>query len=149
MTTDSETGHATIDDTLAAKREMSWLQEVTRTQPFWVLIAILVIGLVMSWVSDVFMTERNMFNVARNAWLQAMTPIEPVRFIAHAPPTALLLQNGRSDNLVPEADAQALHRAVPEPRTILWYAAGHGLDQQAFFDRLDWLHEQIGLDARQ
>jgi fermentation-respiration switch protein FrsA (DUF1100 family) len=61
----------------------------------------------------------------------------------------LLLQNGRSDTLVPEADAQALHRAVPEPRAIFWYDAGHGLNQQAFFDRLDWLHEQIGLDARQ
>src|SRR5687767_8507365 len=34
-------------------------------------------------------------------WLQAMTPIEPIRFIAHAPPTALLLQSGRQDNLVP------------------------------------------------
>ena len=58
--------HARIDDSLAARREMTWAQSVTRTQPFWVLIAILVIGLVMMQVSDVFMTERNMFNVARN-----------------------------------------------------------------------------------
>ena len=77
-----------------------------------------------------------------------MAPIEPVRFIGHASPTALLLQNGRSDNLVPAADAQALHAAAPQPRTILWYDAGHGLNQQAVFDRLDWLHGQIGLDAR-
>ena len=27
--------------------------------------------------------------------------------------------------------------------------AGHGLNQQALFDRHDWLREQIGLDARQ
>jgi dienelactone hydrolase len=84
----------------------------------------------------------------RNAWLRAMTPIEPIRFIAHAAPTALLLQNGRFDNLVPAADAQALHEAAPQPKTIRWYDAGHGLNQQAFFDRLDWLHEQIGLDPR-
>jgi dienelactone hydrolase len=84
----------------------------------------------------------------RVAWLRAMTPVEPIRFIAHSPPTALLVQSGRLDNLVPAADAQALHAAVPEPRTIRWYDAGHGLDQQALFDRLDWLHEQIGLDAR-
>jgi uncharacterized protein len=82
-------------------------------------------------------------------WLRAMTPIEPIRFIAHAPPTALLLQSGRMDNLVPAADAQALHTAAPQPRTIQWYDAGHGLNQQAAFDRLDWLHEEIGLDARQ
>lgn len=85
---------------------------------------------------------------ARVDWLRAMTPIEPIRFIAHAPPTALLLQSGRSDNLVPAADAQALHSAAPQPRTILWYDAGHGLNQQAAFDRMDWLHEEIGLDAR-
>jgi uncharacterized protein len=85
----------------------------------------------------------------RVEWFRAMSPIEPIRFISHAPPTALLLQSGRSDNLVPEADAMLLHAAAPDPKTIRWYNAGHGLDQQAFFDRLDWLHEQIGLDARQ
>jgi dienelactone hydrolase len=84
----------------------------------------------------------------RNAWLQAMTPIEPIRFIPHAPPTALLVQSGRSDDLVPAADAEALHAATPDPKTLRWYEAGHGLNQQAFFDRLDWLHEEIGLDPR-
>jgi dienelactone hydrolase len=81
-------------------------------------------------------------------WFRAMTPIEPIRFIPHAPPTALLLQNGRSDTLVPVADAEALQAAAPQLKTIRWYDAGHGLNQQALFDRLDWLHETIGLDAR-
>ena len=84
----------------------------------------------------------------RVAWFRAMTPIEPIRFIAHASPTPLLLQSGRSDNLVPADDAQLLHTAAPQPRTILWYDAGHGLNQTALFDRHDWLREQIGLDAR-
>jgi uncharacterized protein len=84
----------------------------------------------------------------RLGWFQQMAPIEPIRFIAHAPPTALLLQSGRRDDLVPVADAQALHAVAPEPRTILWYEAGHGLNQQAAFDRLDWLHREIGLDPR-
>jgi dienelactone hydrolase len=82
-------------------------------------------------------------------WFRAMTPIEPIRFIPHASPTALLLQNGRIDNLVPAADAEELHTAAPDPKTIRWYDAGHGLNQQATFDRLDWLHEKVGLDARQ
>ena len=85
----------------------------------------------------------------RVAWFQAMTPIEPIRFITHAPPTALLLQSGQLDNLVPAADAQALHTAAPDPKTIHWYEAGHGLNLQAAWDRHDWLHEEIGLDARQ
>lgn len=86
---------------------------------------------------------------ARTDWLQAMTPVEPIRFIAHASPTPLLLQNGTLDNLVPSADAQALHAAAPQTKTVRWYPAGHGLNQQALFDRLDWLHVEIGLDARQ
>ena len=85
----------------------------------------------------------------RAAWFQSMAPVEPIRFIPHASPTPLLLQSGRSDNLVPAADAQALHAAAPEPKTILWYDAGHGLDQQALLDRHDWLVERIGLDALQ
>jgi dienelactone hydrolase len=79
-------------------------------------------------------------------WFRAMAPVEPIRFIPHASPTALLLQNGRSDNLVPEADAAALHAAAPEPKTIRWYNAGHSLNPQALFDRHEWLNAQIGLD---
>jgi dienelactone hydrolase len=85
----------------------------------------------------------------RVAWFGDMTPIEPIRFIAHASPTALLLQSGELDDLVPAADAEALHTAAPQPKTIRWYSAGHGLNLQAAWDRHDWLHEQIGLDARQ
>jgi uncharacterized protein len=79
-------------------------------------------------------------------WFRAMAPVEPIRFIPQASPTALLLQSGRLDNLVPEADAQALHTAAPQPRTILWYNAGHSLNQQALLDRHEWLNTQIGLD---
>jgi dienelactone hydrolase len=67
----------------------------------------------------------------RVGWFRAMAPVEPIRFIPHASPTALLLQNGRSDNLVPQADAQALHAVAPEPKTIRWYTAGHALNPQA------------------
>ena len=58
--------HAEIDETLSARREMSPVGAFVRAQPFWVLVAIFVIGLIMSMVSDVFMTERNMYNVTRN-----------------------------------------------------------------------------------
>ncbi len=51
-------------------------------------------------------------------WFRAMTPIEPIRFIPHASPTALLLQSRRLDNLVPATDAEDLHTAAPQPKTI-------------------------------
>jgi uncharacterized protein len=84
----------------------------------------------------------------RAAWFRDMVPLEPVRFIGLAKGTPLLLQNGRLDEFVPEADAQLLHDAAPEPKKPLWYNAGHNLTQQAVFDRHDWLVQQIGLDAR-
>ena len=83
---------------------------------------------------------------ARNGWLRAMVPIEPIRFIPHASPTPLLLQNGRLDEFVPAADAELLHRAAPQPKTIRWYDAGHALPPQAVADMHEWLHAHIGLD---
>ena len=91
----------------------------------------------------------NLSCATRVGWFRAMVPIEPIRFIPHATPTALLLQNGQVDNLVPPADAMALQSAAPQPKTVQWYNAGHGLNQQAGWDRHDWLHQQIGLDPWQ
>jgi uncharacterized protein len=82
----------------------------------------------------------------RISWFRAMAPIEPIRFLAHASPTPLLLQSGRADTLVPVADAEALHAAAPEPKTVRWYAAGHSLNPQALADRHEWLNAQISLD---
>ncbi|TNC71774.1 ABC transporter permease [Rubellimicrobium roseum] len=59
-------GHAEIDESITSRTETSGWQAIVRTQPFWVLMAILVIGLVMTFVSDVFLTERNLFNTTRN-----------------------------------------------------------------------------------
>jgi dienelactone hydrolase len=84
----------------------------------------------------------------RVAWFRAMVPIEPIRFIGFAKGTPFLLQNGQLDQSVSQADAQLLHNAAPEPKTIRWYNAGHNLTLQAVFDRHDWLVQQIGLDPR-
>ena len=84
----------------------------------------------------------------RVAWFREMIPIEPIRFIGFAKPTPLLLQSGRQDPLVRAVDAEALHKAAPEPKSSLWYEAGHNLNQQADFDRHDWLQKEIGIDAR-
>jgi dienelactone hydrolase len=84
----------------------------------------------------------------RVAWIRAMAPVEPIRFVGHAN-APLLMQNGSSDSLIPNYEAAELHAAAPQPKTIRWYAAGHNLNQQAVFDRHDWLHAEVGLDARQ
>ena len=66
MSDTNATSHAEIDKSVVDRQEMSGLQTILRTQPFWVFIAIIGIGIVMSFVSDVFFTERNFFNITRN-----------------------------------------------------------------------------------
>lgn len=58
--------HAEIDSSITSRTERSALQTMFQTQPFWVLMAIIVMGIAMTFVSDVFLTERNMFNTTRN-----------------------------------------------------------------------------------
>ncbi len=83
----------------------------------------------------------------RVAWIRAMAPIEPIRFVGHAN-VPLLLQNGRLDEFVPVYEAEELHAAAQQPKTVRWYDAGHSLGQQAAFDRHDWLVEKVGIDPR-
>ena len=80
----------------------------------------------------------------RRRWLQAMQPIEPLRYItrASAPP---FLQAGRQDDLVPPADARRYQRAAPEPKQVKWYESGHQLRPQAGCDRARWLSEHVGI----
>lgn len=82
---------------------------------------------------------------ARTRWLQAMWPIEPLRFTSHITRTPLLLQNGRNDVLVPPKAASALHAAITSPKTVEWYEAGHGLPPAALDSRLRWLSSRLGL----
>ena len=80
-------------------------------------------------------------------WLESMIPIEPIKYVGFASPTPLLLQSGRQDALVPPRDAELLHAAVGDPKTIRWYDAGHGLTAEAAHDRLLWLQQWLGTRA--
>jgi len=80
-------------------------------------------------------------------WVELMQPIEPIRFVAHAAPAHLLFQNGRTDQLVPAADAEAYQAAASEPKTILWYDDGHALTPERIEDQMRWLSERIGITA--
>jgi uncharacterized protein len=83
----------------------------------------------------------------RRRWLESMIPIEPIKYIGFASPTPLLLQSGRQDNLVPPPDAERLHAAARDPKTVQWYEAGHSLGVTAVRARSFWLHEHLGMLA--
>ncbi len=79
-------------------------------------------------------------------WQAWMEPIEPMRFVAHAAPSALLFQNGRTDQLVPAADAKEYQEAGSEPKTCLWYEDGHSVTGERMRDQAKWFAERIGID---
>ena len=81
----------------------------------------------------------------REAWLEAMWPIEPIHYVGRAAPAALLFQNGTVDTLVPPADGLRYQQAGSEPKTMLWYKSGHGLLSQATDDEVGWLDDHIGV----
>ena len=61
----SDRDHAAIDESITSHQEVTGFGAVLRTQPFWVFMAILGIGFVMTCGSDAFMTERNRFSITR------------------------------------------------------------------------------------
>jgi dienelactone hydrolase len=85
--------------------------------------------------------------VARERWLEAMEPIEPIYYVGHASPSALFFQNARYDRSVTEEDALAYQAAGSEPKKVQWYDSGHGLPTQAYIDMVHWLAKQIGIDS--
>ena len=69
--------------------------------------------------------------------------VDPLRWIARAHPGSLLLQDGRRDEVVPQAALEGLAAAAPKRTDVRWYRAGHALDLAAFRDQLAWLTERL------
>ena len=57
----------------------------------------------------------------------------------------MLLQFAEKDFYVPRDHAEALYAAARGPKQILWYQAGHGLNDQASQDRRKWLRQTLKL----
>ena len=89
-----------------------------------------------------------MSEYTRQQWVEWMWPIEPIHYVGCASPAALLFQNGTLDTSSTPADALRYQEAGSEPKTILWYNAGHQLNTAAGRDEVEWLSERIGISVR-
>jgi cephalosporin-C deacetylase-like acetyl esterase len=70
---------------------------------------------------------------------------DPVYFIGHSAPAAVLLQVGRDDAAIPESVARRSFERFSEPKKIEFYKAGHALNGEARKDRVQWLAERLKL----
>ncbi|NNG04941.1 MAG: ABC transporter permease, partial [Inquilinus sp.] len=60
-----KTANVSISD-VTSQREGGWTHHIIGSQAFWVTVAVIVICIVMSFVSEAFATGNNIFNVTRN-----------------------------------------------------------------------------------
>jgi len=107
-------------------------------------------GGLVSWETDPERHARwhSVSEYTRGRWVEWMWPIEPIHYVGCASPAALLFQNGTLDTSSTPADALRYQEAGSEPKTVLWYNAGHQLNTAAGRDEVEWLSERIGISAR-
>jgi dienelactone hydrolase len=78
-------------------------------------------------------------------YLARMRAFDPVLYVGHAAPAALLIQNGRSDEYWPRPEMVRLQKTASRPKTVRWYDASHALNEAAERDRNAWLAKRLRL----
>jgi dienelactone hydrolase len=78
-------------------------------------------------------------------YFRTVSPLDAINYVSHAAPTPLLFQFARFEWYFNEASMRRYAAAASEPKLVLWYDTGHGLnDLQPLIDRAKWLRKYIG-----
>ena len=56
----------TLDDVIGKSQHRTWLSRAAGLQVFWVFLAAVLACIALGLLTDAFLTQRNLFNVARN-----------------------------------------------------------------------------------
>ena len=78
----------------------------------------------------------------RTQFIEKLKPLDATEHLGRAAPAPVLLQFGTTDVHVSKARAQTSIDATSEPKTVIWYDAGHGLTERAVQDRITWIKER-------
>jgi predicted esterase len=81
----------------------------------------------------------------RSQFMAKLKPLGAVEHLKQAAPHPVYLQFATKDEHVSKERAEASIDATSEPKTVAWYEAGHGLNEQAVKDRVQWLKQQLNL----
>lgn len=84
---------------------------------------------------------------AREQFIAEISPLDPIAHVPQLAPKPILFQFATDDFHVPVERAQDFYNAAGELKRLLWYEAGHGLNDKATQDRIAWLTEQLGLST--
>ena len=94
--------------------------------------------------SDWFLLGSKLQGEDRKKVVDGLAPLDPAKYIPTAGGT-VLMQFGKTDHYVPEVKARQFFAAAADPKKILWYDSGHGLNAEAIADRQAWLKDQLNL----
>jgi pimeloyl-ACP methyl ester carboxylesterase len=79
------------------------------------------------------------------AWIEAMLPIEPIRFIGDS--TAdLLFMSGDKDPLIPPAEAERFYAAAPQGAEMYWMDEAHDIPFEDMFLHNRFIGDRIGIE---
>lgn len=82
----------------------------------------------------------------KEAYRQALNPIDPITEIVRASPATLLFQFANSDEHVTKDQAMGFFNAASAPKQVKWYDGKHELHvPEARKDRSEWLTRQLRL----
>lgn len=80
-------------------------------------------------------------------YLRTVSSLDAINYVPHAAPTPLLFQFARFEQYFNEAAMRRYAQAASEPKLVLWYDTGHGLnDIRPLIDRANWLQRYIGIE---
>jgi dienelactone hydrolase len=83
-----------------------------------------------------------------DAYRAALADVDPLGYISHAAPAALLFQFSRRDNYIAEPVATEFFQHASEPKRRAWYDVEHDLRSDAADqERRSWLARQLDLPA--
>jgi dienelactone hydrolase len=85
-----------------------------------------------------------LMSVAPSYDAPAMAPFDPITWAPHVSPCALYIQEGTQDSWFTHDEAESLIAAAREPKRLVWYEGGHGLNAQAYADYQTWLIAALG-----
>jgi dienelactone hydrolase len=81
----------------------------------------------------------------RSAVEQELGDVDPLRWVKLARTNTILLQDGKSDEVVPRAALDALAAAAGKAAEVRWYDQGHAPSNAVWADQLDWTADRLGV----
>ena len=79
------------------------------------------------------------------AWLEAMLPIEPIRFVGDST-AEILFMSGDKDPLIPPVEAERFFEAGPPGSELIWMDEAHDIPFEDMDVHNNWLGDRLGVD---